>query len=312
MLYKIFKFTFIGLISIVLLYSAWVQVKYEQRNHAIRQAQPELAELKRVRYTPVVYFYLDYFIQDKYRPYYKAFHYFQLKGNPFPAKFSSNTKNAYFFHTYFTIEDIKYWSPPSYEELLFINNLIPNGHNQDIQNATWQRMLELDMRLIDFLILQRFRRSKGLYSGDSVLYIGYDQVKKKSPSRRDPYRFSDKIMALYMISALYHEDYEFADHYSLYNADSIERRNDSLFYTDDEITRSFWASKKTLYLEQAWDEVMKWRHRNIALSLSEIRAKNDRPFGESGIYWTGEPSGPVKSIDEVFSPPAHADLSVWD
>jgi hypothetical protein len=113
---------------------------------------------------------------------------------------------------------------------------------------------------------------------------------------------NNSICALYLISAIYYNNYYFASDIVLYDNDKIKydttRDKYYKYYVgNSDYTENYFDSLNMNYqtqqhdLERAWKAVNEWYKRNKNHSLEEIRKHKDRPLHNTSLYWYGEDGG---------------------
>lgn len=98
-----------------------------------------------------------------------------------------------------------------------------------------------------------------------------------------------KMSSLYLISALYYEDYFFATIPLLYDTSEVVYNDSTDEYLFQNVINSTVIGRK--HLDRCWSFTVNWLEKNKNKNMNELRNQG-RPL-PSDIFWLGEPEGSI-------------------
>lgn len=110
---------------------------------------------------------------------------------------------------------------------------------------------------------------------------------------------TNEVAALHPINAIYYKEYYFCSDRIIFNYVNDYTIFDTSFLRcydkKGKITYSSVSGfkSKSEVVEMAWENVIEWRKKLDKHSLVELREARNRPFGNTKIYFVGDPDSPI-------------------
>jgi hypothetical protein len=156
-------------------------------------------------------------------------------------------------------------------------------------------ILEYPIEAIDTLI--KYKGNKNLSGFGTSKNLGFYD-KRVSIFHKSVFS-TDEVAALHLINAIYYKEYYFCSDRIIFNYVNDYPIFDTSFLRcydkKGKITYSRISGfkSKSEVVEKAWENVIEWRKKLDRHTLEELRTARNRPFGNSKIYFVGEPDSPL-------------------
>lgn len=188
---------------------------------------------------------------------------------------------------------------------------LKNGHI-DISkfDSTWNSLKKHDWVLIEYLLsFENDSTTEVACLNDSLLFH-FGPLFIKISYLGSYYIPTNEVGALYLICALYEDNYFFASDKILYDNNEavfdcslggyvkyFHPNSDPDYFlnnpSENKFFDNFLTEKK--HLNQAWELTKNWYILNKGTPLKDLKEQGNRPFGNSMLYWFGEEGGKINN-----------------